>query len=94
MKLGARILTGGASSRMGFDKAAGAAFADLHFPFVIGLGALPAGAGAGWPVARLIERAGLARVVARPEARARLRGANTPADRETLLEDLRTLQGD
>lgn len=66
----------------------GAAFADLHLPLVLSLQALPADAGAGWPMGRLVERAGLARLSCPPEARARLRGANTPEERQVLLEAL------
>lgn len=66
----------------------GAAFADLHLPLVLSLHALPADAGAGWPMGRLVERAGLVRLSCPPEARARLRGANTPEERQVLLEAL------
>lgn len=71
----------------------GAAFAHLHFPFLIFLADLPVAAGAGWSVARLLEEAGLAVIEPPPETRARLRGANTPAERERLLEELRTHHG-
>jgi len=66
----------------------GATFADLHLPLVLDLDALPAEAGAGWPMGRLVERAGLARLACPPEARARLRGANTPEERQVLLKAL------
>jgi len=66
----------------------GAAFDGLNFPFVVGAEALPHDAEAAWPVGRLIERAGLTRLSCPPSARARLRGANTPEEREALLAEL------
>lgn len=68
--------------------APGAAYAGLHLPAVIDPAALPA-AEPGWPLGRLLERAGIARPACPPEASARLRGANTPAEREALLAELR-----
>lgn len=70
------------------DAPSGAAFEGLHFPFVAPVAALPADARADWPVGRLIERAGLERIACPPGALARLRGANTPAEREALLDEL------
>lgn len=70
--------------------APGAAFEGLHLPLVVDLAALPADAGAGWPMARLVERAGLARLSPPAGAEARLRGANTPDEREELLRRLVT----
>jgi molybdopterin-guanine dinucleotide biosynthesis protein A len=67
----------------------GAAFAHLHFPFVMFLEALPPDAGPGWSVARLLARIGLIQIEPRPDRRPRLRGANTPAEREALLQALR-----
>jgi molybdopterin-guanine dinucleotide biosynthesis protein A len=67
---------------------AGAAFEGLHLPMVLRLAAIPADAQAGWPLARLAERAGLVRLPCSGAARARLRGANTPAERDALLEAL------
>jgi molybdopterin-guanine dinucleotide biosynthesis protein A len=64
---------------------AGAAFEGLHLPMVLDLAALPPDARADWPMARLADRAGLVRLACPPEARARLRGANTPEERDTLL---------
>lgn len=65
--------------------APGAAFEGLPLPMVLELAALPHDAEAGWPLRRLVERAGLA-VVTRPaEAEARLRGANTPEEMAELL---------
>lgn len=68
----------------------GAAFDGLHLPLVIDPGAVPSGAGAGWPMARLAERAGLVRLPAPPGAEGRLRGANTPDERDALLRRLVT----
>jgi molybdopterin-guanine dinucleotide biosynthesis protein A len=65
--------------------APGAAFDGLHFPLVMDVSATPADAAAGWPVARFIQRAGLARPPCPASAQGRLRGANTPAEREALL---------
>lgn len=70
--------------------APGAAYEGLHLPLAIYLEALPADAGAGWPMARLVERAGLARLTAPVGAEPRLRGANTPQEREELLRRLVT----
>lgn len=67
---------------------AGAAYAELHLPLVVSLAAIPADARADWPLARLVERAGLARLAWPSEAHARLRGANTPDEREALLTAL------
>ncbi len=66
----------------------GRAYEELHLPLVIDLAALPAGAEAGWPLGRLLDRARVVRLPCPPEARARLRGANTLAEREALLADL------
>jgi molybdopterin-guanine dinucleotide biosynthesis protein A len=63
----------------------GAAFAGLHPPLVILLAAIPADVRADWPMARLVERAGLLRPACPAGASERLRGANTPAEREALL---------
>ncbi|HEY0647184.1 molybdenum cofactor guanylyltransferase [Phenylobacterium sp.] len=68
----------------------GAAYEGLHLPLVAEAAAVPADAGAGWPMARLVERAGLARLPVPPDAEARLRGANTPQEREDLLRRLVT----
>lgn len=68
--------------------APGAAYEGLHLPLVLDCDALPA-AEAGWPMARLVERAGVARPAAPPGAALRLRGANTPEERDVLLAALR-----
>ncbi|MBW8812914.1 MAG: NTP transferase domain-containing protein [Caulobacterales bacterium] len=64
----------------------GAAFEGLHLPMVFDLAAAPAEAAAGWPLARFVERAGLARLACPEAARLRLRGANTPEERARLLD--------
>jgi molybdopterin-guanine dinucleotide biosynthesis protein A len=71
----------------------GAAYAHLHLPLVVDLTALPAEAGAGWSMARLIEAAGLTLIPPPETAAARLRGANTPAEREALLAELAAGKG-
>jgi molybdopterin-guanine dinucleotide biosynthesis protein A len=68
----------------------GAAFQDLHLPMVLDVEAMPSEAQPGWPLARLADRAGLARLACPPAARARLRGANGPEERAALLEELAT----
>jgi molybdopterin-guanine dinucleotide biosynthesis protein A len=67
----------------------GAAYEGLHLPMVVALDALPQDALADWPMGRLIERAGLIRPPCDEAARARIRGANTPEEREALLDQLR-----
>lgn len=66
----------------------GAAYEGLHLPLVVDLAALPAEAGAGWPMGRLVDATGVARLDPPAGAEARLRGANTPAEREDLLRRL------
>jgi molybdopterin-guanine dinucleotide biosynthesis protein A len=58
----------------------GAFYDGLPVPMVVTLAALPAEAEAGWPLRRLVERAGLAALACDEEVRARLRGANTPEE--------------
>lgn len=67
---------------------AGAAFEGLHLPLVVDLSAIPSEAEAGWPLGRLVERAGVVRLPCPPDAAARLRGANTPEERQALLAEL------
>lgn len=64
--------------------APGAAYEGLHLPMIIDLTSFPDGADAGWPLARLIERAGLARVWCSPDSFERIRGANTIEEWENL----------
>lgn len=58
----------------------GAAYEGFNLPLVIDIAAAPDDAGPGWPVGRLIARAGLSRPACPPDADQRLRGANTPAE--------------
>jgi molybdopterin-guanine dinucleotide biosynthesis protein A len=62
----------------------GAFYEGLPVPMVVTLAALPDDAGAGWPLRRLVERAGLAALPCDDAMRARLRGANTPEERAAL----------
>jgi molybdopterin-guanine dinucleotide biosynthesis protein A len=66
----------------------GAAYQALHLPMVIDVAAIPTDAQADWPLARLVERAGLARPACPREAHARLRGANTLEERDALMSEL------
>lgn len=74
-------------------EAPAAAYEGLHLPFVMRLDALAAEAAAGWPLGRLLERAGTVRLDCPPQAAARLRGANTPEERDALLAELFAQQG-
>ena len=58
----------------------GAAYEGLPIPMVLDLAAVPVEAAASWPLVRLVERAGLARLPCPEAARPRLRGANTPEE--------------
>lgn len=71
----------------------GAAFEGQHLPMVLPLAALPAEAEAGWPMGRLAERAGLARPPCPPDILLRVRGANTPDERNALLDALVRREG-
>jgi molybdopterin-guanine dinucleotide biosynthesis protein A len=66
----------------------GAAYEGLHLPLVIDPAAVP-DAPTDTALGRLLDRAGVARLPCPPDATLRLRGANTPAEREALLLDLR-----
>ncbi len=65
--------------------APGACYAGLPLPMVIDADALPAALEDGWPLRRLVEQAGLAEAPVTAEAARRLRGANTPEERASLL---------
>jgi molybdopterin-guanine dinucleotide biosynthesis protein A len=65
--------------------AAGGYYEGLPVPMVVEAGALPVDAEAGWPLRRLVERAGLVALPMPEGALARLRGANTPEERAGLL---------
>lgn len=60
--------------------APGAAYEGLPLPMMLTLSAVPADAEAGWPLRRLVERAGLAVLPVPAAAAMRLRGANTPEE--------------
>ena len=62
----------------------GAVYDGLPVPMVVTLAALPGEAEAGWPLRRLVERAGLVALACDEALRARLRGANTPEERAAL----------
>jgi molybdopterin-guanine dinucleotide biosynthesis protein A len=62
----------------------GAFHEGLPVPMVVTLAALPADAEAGWPLRRLVERAGLVALACDEDVRLRLRGANTPEERDRL----------
>ena len=65
--------------------ATGGHYEGLPVPMVVEARAIPADAEAGWPLRRFVERAGLASLPVPAGAMARLRGANTPEEREGLL---------
>jgi molybdopterin-guanine dinucleotide biosynthesis protein A len=65
----------------------GAAYDGLPLPMVVELAAIPQGARANWPLKRLVEAAGLAVLPCGAAARPRLRGANTPDERRSLLAE-------
>lgn len=71
----------------------GAAYADYPLPMVILLDALPGAAEAGWPLRRLVQEARLHRPPCPHAAELRLRGANTPEERQALLDDLAAQEG-
>ena len=64
--------------------ASGGFYEGLPVPMVVEAAALPADAEAGWPLRRLVERAGLTALPVPEGALARLRGANTPEELEAL----------
>jgi molybdopterin-guanine dinucleotide biosynthesis protein A len=63
----------------------GAAYDSYPAPMVIDLATLPTQALAGDPLRRFVAQSGLAQLAAGPALQARLRGANTPAERLALL---------
>ena len=67
----------------------GAAYEGLLLPMVLDLAFLPAEAEAAWPLARFVERAGLRLLPCPMDRLARLRGANTPEERDALILSLR-----
>jgi len=62
----------------------GAFYDGLPVPMVLMLAALPADAEPRWPLRRLVERAGLMALACDEALRLRLRGANTPEERDRL----------
>ncbi|MDB5450608.1 MAG: hypothetical protein JWQ52_1736 [Phenylobacterium sp.] len=66
----------------------GAAYDGLPLPMVIEFAAIPAEAQANWALKRLVLAAGLATLGCSDQARPRLRGANTPEERQRLLGEL------
>jgi molybdopterin-guanine dinucleotide biosynthesis protein A len=60
--------------------APGAVYDGLPVPMVLTFAALPPEAEAGWPLRRLVERAGLTALPCDQAVRSRLRGANTPEE--------------
>jgi molybdopterin-guanine dinucleotide biosynthesis protein A len=66
----------------------GAAYEGLHLPFVTPIARLAREAQPGWPLARLVERSGLLSLPPPAGAAHRLRGANTPGERDALLKAL------
>jgi molybdopterin-guanine dinucleotide biosynthesis protein A len=65
----------------------GAAYAHLHLPLLVDLASLPAEDGWGWSMARLITELGLPLLAPPAGSESRLRGANTPEERQALLDD-------
>jgi molybdopterin-guanine dinucleotide biosynthesis protein A len=65
----------------------GAAYDGLPLPMAIDLAAVPAATEAPWPLKRLVQAAGLVVLPCSDQARARLKGANTPEERLRLLAD-------
>lgn len=64
--------------------ASGGFYEGLPVPMVVDATALPSDAEAGWPLRRLVERAGLKALPVPDGALARLRGANTPEEFRSL----------
>lgn len=71
------------------------AYEGLHLPFLADIQALEAvdGARGDWPIRRLLDRAGARWLPAPQGAGTRLRGANTPEERDALLAELATRSG-
>ncbi|HEX7760985.1 MAG TPA: NTP transferase domain-containing protein [Caulobacteraceae bacterium] len=65
----------------------GAAYEGMPVPMVMVVSAVPADIRDDWPLRRLVERAGLVGLEPPPAVALRLRGANTPEEREALLRD-------
>jgi len=63
----------------------GAAYGGFPLPMVLPLAAIPQDAELDWPLRRLVERAGLTRIGCPADVARRVRGANTPRERQALL---------
>lgn len=68
----------------------GASYDKLYLPLVMYLQAIPQEAEACWPLAKFVERLGLDRLTPPAGSAPRLRGANDPDQRATLLAELAT----
>jgi molybdopterin-guanine dinucleotide biosynthesis protein A len=68
-----------------------AAFEAFHLPFVAEIARLPVLMPSDWPLARMIDAIGAARLPCHKSASPRIRGANTLAERQVLLQDLADL---
>jgi molybdenum cofactor guanylyltransferase len=73
--------------------AAGGYYEGLPVPMVVEAAALPADAQPGWPLRRLVERAGLMALPMPEGAMARLRGANTPEEFSALTKAAHPREG-
>ena len=67
----------------------GAAYAGNPLPAVFAVDAIPTAAPADWPLRRLAEQARLAILACPAAVERRIRGANTPDERDALLADWR-----
>jgi molybdopterin-guanine dinucleotide biosynthesis protein A len=63
----------------------------LLMPFVAEIARLPVSMTSDWPLARMIDAIGAARLPCHKSASPRIRGANTLAERQVLLQDLADL---
>jgi molybdopterin-guanine dinucleotide biosynthesis protein A len=68
-------------------EAPGAAFDGFPLPMIFASDAAPPDARDDWPLRRFVERAGLAPIRPQALALARLRGANTPQERDHLARE-------
>ncbi len=71
----------------------GAFFKTLNLPFVLDIQTLPRAIGASASIRDIFSATRLPELSYLPGAYSRLRGANTPFERETLLEELRHYEG-
>ena len=74
-------------TRLMDQPAPGAAYRGFPLPMAVRMDALPEAAEAGWPLRRLAERAGLAELTPDGPQVLRLKGANTPDERQRLLDE-------